>query len=158
MGLLSDNVDEGMNFADVQAPTFEPVKAGWYGCAITNTELRTTSAESKKYPNCPMINVEFTVQEGDNANRKFWRNYLLHPDFAGFLKQLFIAAGWSEDEVNESDFDPEADELEGRELDVRVNKKKSDYSGDMENNVTGVAPAGSKAKGSKASGGDSLMP
>jgi hypothetical protein len=159
MGLLDGIADEGVNFADVQAPSFDALPSGWYPCAITDISHSTSKADSKKYPNVPMINVEFTIQSGDFENRRFWRNYLVHPDFLGYLKQLFLGVGYSEEEVNTSGFDPSDDELMGREVDVKVNRKKSDYSGDLENNVTGLALAGSKTSGGSSSGsGESLLP
>lgn len=157
MGIL-DQMDEGVNFAGVQAPSFDALKAGWYHCSVTDIQHGESSAESKKYPNCPMMNVEWTIQSGPHENRRFWRNYLLHPDFLGYLKGFFEAAGFSEEEIDAEGFDPDDDEILGKEMDVKVNRKKSNYTGDYENNVNGLAPVGTKVKGEGGSNGDSLMP
>jgi hypothetical protein len=160
MGLLDQVEGGGVNFADVEAPSFELAPKGWYHCVISDTEMRETSSTSKKYPNVPMLNVEFTVSDGPYENRKFWRNYILHANLMGFFKQLLLSVGYEEAEIDDEDFDLDEEDLHDRQIDVKVRIRKATDQYDASNDVQQVAPydperkvVSEEAKEAKAKGG-----
>ena len=146
MGVLDQADMQGVNFADAEAPSFDALPRGWYPTTITDVEEGETSDGAKKYPKVPYGRVEFTcTDDSEYENRRFWRTYLVHPDFLGALKQLLVASGvYSEAEVNADGFDFDWDELVDAQVDVKVNRKKGkgDYADTMQNNVTQVATYG----------------
>jgi hypothetical protein len=168
MGILAQA--DGVNFADVEAKSggFKARPKGWYPVIIDTAEEGETSENSAKYPNEPMLSVDLLINEGDYDEGHFFNNFIIHADFLGYLKAFLIACGYSKEEVDDKDFDFDAEDLEGIELDVKVNKKKArgGYGDDdgYQNNCVEFRPRGqapqpyvtkedSKAAAPKASAG-----
>ena len=62
----------------------------------------------------------------------------------GMLARFFIAIGYDEAEVLSGEFDPDYEDMIGRECRVVVGQREwPKDSGEMQNNVKGVKPVGS---------------
>lgn len=121
----------GIDFTDVQAPSFEPLPAGWYHVAVTDWNAVETKNEGKLPAGTPGINWEFTVQSGDYENRRVWENHWLHQNTLGFLKSLLAATGnYTEEQLSGPmpGFDPQ--DVIGAELAVKLSIRKSEQYGD----------------------------
>jgi len=138
-----------VDMSDVQTNDFEALPAGTYICYITDGEERVTSEESPKIPNEPYLRMEFTIAEGqEHAGRKFWGNAYLQPssNLLWTLKGLLVATGeFTSEQFDAGDIDfrltddedGEGPALIGTLIKVKVDRKKSDYNGEYQNNVKG---------------------
>jgi len=137
-----------VNFTDVEVSNFEPLPSGWYTVAVTDGEIRESGPASKN-PGAEYIHWEYTVQEGDSANRKVWDNTSMLPQALFSLKGLLAATGrFSDDQIN-GELDFEIDDVVGATLQVRVAQREHD--GNIYNDVKGYKAVGEKVSAGKSS-------
>jgi hypothetical protein len=136
-----------INFADTEVNDFEPLPAGWYTVAVTDGEMKESGPNSKN-PGSEYIHWEYTVQEGQFANRKVWDNTTLLPHALFSLKGLLAAAGFPVD----GDLDFEIDDVIGKQIQVKLSQREAD-NGNTYNDVKGY-----KAVGVAVGGSNSLLP
>ena len=147
--------------ADESAGQFDAIPAGTYNCYIHEADWRATkdSPEAKLAANTPYLNVQFaitddTARDGSKVkNRRVFGKYFVPAEgtvpadklayHRGTMMNFLKAAGFTPEEMQKKGFrlDPEA--LQGRELQVVVNRSKNNYTGEFDNNVRGVKPQGS---------------
>lgn len=132
-----------INFADTETQDFEPLPSGWYNVAVTDGELR--ESKSEKNPGSQYIHWEYTVQDGDHANRKLWDNTTLLPHALFSLKGLLAACGFNV----EGDLDFEIEDVLGKQLQVKVSQRE--HEGNTYNDVKSYKGTGEKVSGGKSS-------
>jgi hypothetical protein len=135
-----------INFAETEVQDFEPLPSGWYTVAVTDGEIRESGPQSKN-PGAEYIHWEYTVQEGQFANRKVWDNTTLLPHALFSLKGLLGAAGFPVD----GDLDFEIDDVIGKQVQVKLSQRDAD-NGNTYNDVKGYKAAGASV------GSNSLLP
>lgn len=104
----------------------EPLPAAVYAAKITNAELKQSKSSDSE-----MIAVEFTVQDGDFANRKLFRNYSLSEKALGFLKELC-----EKGKIEFSDDGLDTEDMLGAEVSLQVGQRE--YEGRLTNDVEKV--------------------
>src|SRR5688500_12895977 len=82
-----------INFAEVE-DRFGAIPANTYLVTIVKGEVKTSKPESPKYPNCPYINWQLKVKDGDYAGRVVFHINMLHEDFYSNLKETLAACGF----------------------------------------------------------------
>jgi len=123
-----------VNFSDVESKSFDPVPAGTYHVKITDGELKETSGGGKLPGGTPMINWEFTIQNGPYEGRRLWTNTVIHERTLFNLKALLEASGrFNEAQLSGGDIDFEIDDLIGADLKIVVAQRE--YNGDTVNDV-----------------------
>jgi hypothetical protein len=150
----------GLNLAgaDISGQGFEAVESGPYHCKVRKVEVKHTTGDSGSLPKgTPYLNVQFQVVEGENHEKRvFFGKYFMAPAkidgkpyehkqmMDAMLGGFFKALGYDEEEITAKGFDPDADELEGKELTVIVGQqqKYNAEPGVMDNIVKGVRPLG----------------
>jgi hypothetical protein len=148
---------------------FDPIPGGTYHVKITDGELRETKNEGKLPAGTPGVNWEFTVQDGENADRKVWTNQWIHPKTIGFLKGTLEATGkFTEAEINSDDLDVQdaIDRSIGADLTIRVSYRAASEQYDASNDVKSIKKWDGKASqatsgtaaGQAASNTGSLLP
>ena len=170
----------GLNLAgaDLAGSDFDAIPAGTYRCEVVKLEMKKTKgSEGSVLPaGTPMINAQFKVldetkEDGDGnevkvANRRVFRQLIIAPAKVGgkayehkktmdrILGQFFKCVGYSEDEILSGDFDPDFDEIKGRELLVVVAQKKKwgtkDEDNIKDNEVKGFKPLSESGNGTPA--------
>jgi hypothetical protein len=158
----------GLNLAgaDLSGSDFEAIPSGTYHCAVQDVQMKETKGgENAKLPKgTPMINLQFRVMGGEYDNRRVFRQLIIAPEKVGnkkyehkavmdrILGQFFKSLGYSEDEITSEGFDPEPEDIIGRELLVVVSQKQKYNApeGVMDNEVKGFkALNATVASGSK---------
>ena len=118
-----------IDFSNV-ASGFEPIEPGTYLANLTSLEM-------KQGPKGPYIKWEFTLSEGEHANRKVWNNTSLAPQSLWVLKQILKDAFKFSDEELSGNFDTdELTELVGQEVAVVLTNE--DYQGQTQTRVVAV--------------------
>jgi hypothetical protein len=158
----------GLNLAgaDLSGSDFEAIPSAWYHCEVSDIRPIAVKNDDGKLPKgTPGINVHLKVVDGEYKNRMVFRNLYMAPAKIGnkayehkatmdrILGQFFVCLGFTSDEVTGGDFDPDVEDLKGRELLVSVGQKKKYNAPDgvMDNEVKGFRPL------SSASGSDSAL-
>jgi hypothetical protein len=138
---------------------FDPVPKGWYRCNVFEVKAKESGPNSKN-PGSPQINVQFKIQDGEEAadgsdtkvaNRRGFKLFNLYGDTPFDTINFFKALGYSYEQIKEEGVD--TDDLEGEELEVyfgtRVKQIKNasgkyvnDPDGEKENNLTGFRAIG----------------
>jgi hypothetical protein len=129
-----------VNFTDVEVRSFDPLPSGKYLVAISDAEIKESGPQAKN-PGSEYINFEFTVQEGDYADKKIWSNASLLPHALFSIKGILDAVGQGSD--GELEF--ELDDLIGQQLVVKVVKKPATAEYDERNEVKGYYAVGGGA-------------
>lgn len=155
-----------VNFSDEEAGSesldFEPLPSGNYPVILTDGEIRYSTSEKNKGK--PYWHLEFTVVEGHpNAGRKFWGNVMLFEGALYSLAQIAKALDM-EDQIIKKGRVPSIDDIVGKELVLRVQKKRNKYLEERDgsdepiwtNEVRSYAPAGTSTKA--GSGSSSVLP
>ena len=150
-----------VNFSNEEASSesfdFEPLPSGNYPVILTDGEIRESTSEKNKGK--PYWHLEFTVIEGHpNEGRKFWGNVMLFEGALYSLAQLAKAIGM-EDQIIKKGKVPSIDDIVGKELVLRIQKKRNTYLEERDgsdtpiwtNEVKGYASAGTKGAASKSS-------
>ena len=101
----------------------DPLPAGVYLTKITAAEVKESKSSDSQ-----MIAVTFTVQDGDFANRKLWRNFSLSEKALGFLKELCEKGNI---EFSKEGLDTE--DMLGADLSLQVGQRE--YEGRLTNEV-----------------------
>lgn len=150
--------------ADESAGQFDAIPAGTYNCYIHEADWRKTSNPdgTKALPHeTPYLNVQFCITD-ENArdgskvkNRRVFGKYFVPAEGAipadklayhrGTMLNFLKAAGYTQEQMQKKGFRLDPDELNGKELQVVVNRQKNDFTGEFDNSVRGVKPAGEMA-------------
>lgn len=166
----------GLNLAgaDLSGGDFDAIPSGTYHCKVHKLEMKQTKgSEGSVLPKgVPMINVQFAVEDetrddpdGDEVkvkNRRLFRQLIIAPAKVGgkpyehkkvmdrILGQFFKCVGYSEDEILSGDFDPDFDEIKGKDILVVVGQKQKwgAEEGVMDNEVKGFKPYDAAGNGS----------
>lgn len=127
-----------INFAEVEG--FTQLEKGKYHFAVTDGEVKETSPESK-HPEVDFWNLELTVQDGPKEGEKEFMNIMLPPYEPFTLVSLLRATvgqhDWTDEDVQNGEFEVELDDLLGLEFvaNVAPQKGNEDY-----NNVSRIKP------------------
>ena len=100
-------------FADV-TDAFEPLPSGTYSAIVFKGELKV-AGEAAKHPGSNYIAWEFNITEEGYEKRKAWMNTSLVPTALGMLKRFLKAVGYTDDELNNPEFELDIDEVTGRD-------------------------------------------
>ena len=159
----------GLNLAgaDLSNTGFEAIPSATYHCSVVKIDLKETSGSGSLPKGTPMINVQFKVEGGEFNNRRLFRQLIIAPaKIAGkpyehkavmdrILGQFFECLGFSKDEITTEGFDPDPEDLYGRELLVVVGQKAKynpnndpALEGVMDNEVKGFRSLTSASSGS----------
>jgi hypothetical protein len=142
-----------VDFSGVESKNFDAIPGGWYHVKVTDGE-QTETKEAKKLPaGTPGVNWEFTVQDGEYADRKVWTNTWLHENSIWALKGLLEATGrYSAEQLAES-LEFEIDDVIGSDVMIRVAIR--DYNGDDVNDVKRIKAYTGETS---STGSSSLLP
>lgn len=170
----------GLNLAgaDLAGTDFDAIPSGTYHCTVFKMEMKKTkgSANSVLPAGTPMINVQCRVEQetaedpdGNEVkvkNRRLFRQLIIAPAKVGgkpyehkktmdrILGQFFKCVGYSEEEILSGDFNPDLDEIKGRDILVTVGQKvkygTDPDDGIMDNEVKGFKPYGGDSEGTPA--------
>lgn len=146
----------GLNLAGADLGGFDAIPADTYDCAIQEVSDTAIKGEDGNLPKgTPGLNVQFRVVGGEFDNRRLFNTYWIAPAkiggkaydkkkmMDGMLARFFIAIGYDEAEVTGGEFDPDYEDMVGRECRVVVGQREwPKDSGDMQNNVKNVKPVG----------------
>ena len=149
-----------LNLKDADLKGFDAIPAGSYDALVYEVTQGTTEGkEDAKLPaGTPFFNVQFKVDGGEYNNRRLFRKFIIAPAklngkpyehkrmMDGMIAKFFIAVGFEEDEVLGGDFDPDMDDLAGREC--RIVVKQREWNGTMQNDVTAFKPRTDSVAGS----------
>ena len=113
--------------------TFDPIPAGKYLAAITESEMKDTKAGTGRY-----LQLTFTIIEGEHKNRILWARLNLHTPNAtavkiarGELSAICHAVGVLQPR--------DSVELHNLPLMITVKCKKRDDTGEIVNEIKGYA-------------------
>lgn len=154
---MSENGLGPLNLSDGDTSGFEALDAGRYPATVFEIKIdsvKNKDGQGKMPAGTPMIKVQYRLSGEGVENRRVFQQFVIppvgyDPDAArklkGMLINFFIATGDTEEQVRSSDFDPDYEDYIGREVVVVLSKKEyPPNSGEYQNNVTGVKPAGSE--------------
>jgi hypothetical protein len=130
-----------LNLADADLSGFEAVLAGTYEAQVHEVTWKETSGKGKLPKGTPMLNVQFkldgTDEEGKSVkNRRVFYTLVIPPEkingkayeHAGMMKanlvRFLIAIGYSKEEVMGGSFDPDPDDMKGRNCRVVVARRE----------------------------------
>jgi hypothetical protein len=153
--------------ADESAGQFDAIPAQTYNCYIHDATWKATSNPdgSKALPHeTPYLNVQFcitdeTARDGTKVkNRRLFGKYFVPAEGSipadklayhrGTMLNFLKAAGYTQEQIQKKGFRLDTEDLNGKELQVVADRKKNDYTGEFDNNVRGVKPAGELAAAS----------
>jgi Protein of unknown function (DUF669) len=153
-----------LNLSGADLKGFEPLPAGTYDASVYEVSMKETKGgDDAKLPGgTPMLNVQFKIDGGDYDNRRVFRSFIIAPDkiggkkyekkamFDGMLARFFMALGYDESEVVSDDFDPDFEDLVGKECRVTlsVNPGNEDRGWAPSNDVKAVRPRSEATAGS----------
>jgi len=138
-----------LNLSGAKETTFEPIPSGWYNATIYQVEAIETDNPDGNLPvGTPGINVQFKVDYEGQDRRVFTRYYIAPDDYDkkdvmdSMMFTFLKSAGIPEDDLRKKSFDLDPEDLQGREIRVKVgvrpaNKEKG-Y--DASNEVKAVKP------------------
>lgn len=131
--------------ASSEAKSFDPLPSGNYHVRITEITTKECGPNSKNVGK-EYWSVEFTVQDGEYADRKVWTNVMLFEGALYSLVQLLKATGHA-DAVT-SGAVPDVEIFISAELTVAVKKQRNTYMEDQ--NGDGLPVWSSEVKSMKA--------
>lgn len=165
----------GLNLAgaDLAGTDFDAIPSGTYHCKVFKMEMKKTKGGDNAIlpKGTPMINVQFAVEQemdADNEmkvkNRRLFRQLIIAPAKIGgkpyehkkvmdrILGQFFKCVGYSEEEILSGDFNPDFDDIKGKDILVVVGQKQKwgAEDGVMDNEVKGFKPFGESENGTPA--------
>lgn len=159
-----------------EARDFSPIPNGKYLVAVTEMELKECGEDSKN-PGKPYYNMEFTVQEGDYADRTLFTNAMLFPGalytIVQFLKSQGVQFNGTNFQVDgyEQNVIPDMEWFEGRTCVVTVYMTKGKLKAgepkggeryndrpEIKNFWPPTTSVGNKPSGKVASGNASMLP
>lgn len=128
-----------VSFDGVESRSFEPLPVGRYPAKVSALDYNPESARSGE----PTVAWEFTVSEGEYANRKAFLNTSLQKQALWSTMRILIALGYSEAEVKAKQWDfedPETvDEIVGRDCIVSIGHRR--FEGEKRQQVRRVLTA-----------------
>jgi hypothetical protein len=126
-------------FSDVDVQDFTPMPSGTYGAKIVAAEWREANDDTKKaweeenpgeeHPG--YINWEFDITEPEEYNnRKAWRNTSLTPKGLPMLKELLLAVGETDEDLNNDEYVLEPSDHIGKDvrLSLGIDRKRPDQN------------------------------
>jgi hypothetical protein len=144
-----------VNFSSEEASSEarKPIPRGYYHVKITDIDLR--ESQSEKNNGKPYWGIEFTVQDGEYADKKVWTNCMLFEGALYTFSQLMKALGY---DVRSGEFEvPDPEDLISRDVVVRVTirpeRTVGDKNYDESNEVKSIAPWVEGTKLSSVAGG-----
>jgi len=153
-----------LNLSDADLSGFEAIDPGRYNAEVFEMSWDAVKNAGGKTPvGTPMLKIQFRLTDEGVENRRVFTQYVVPPadydpkkkaTMNGMIAQYFIALGFTEEQVKDKKFNPDFEDLKGREVVVvlgREQKKDRDgnlVEGEFNNPVKGVKPAGSIASGS----------
>lgn len=153
-----------LNMSDADLKGFEPLPAGTYDAVVYEVTMKETKgSDGAKLPaGTPMLNVQFKIDGGEYDNRRVFRSFIIAPEkigkdkydkkamFDGMLARFFMAIGYEESEVVSDSFEPEIEDLAGRECRVTlsVNPGNEERGWAPSNDVKAVRPRAEATAGS----------
>jgi len=133
------------SFADVQETSFEPLPAGKYECSVFEAEMKEAGPNAK-HPGSQYIGFTFNVtEEGEYQNRKLWHNVSLVPEARGMLK-AFLKVFYTEDELNDPEFEFEPGDLVGQPCVAVVRTGVNPNTNEPNNSVRRIEKPGETEK------------
>lgn len=120
-----------VNFAEIE--DYKPLEPGKYHFAVTDGEVKETGPD-KKHPGVDYWFIELTVQDGPNQGKKQSLPVMLPPyepyALVNILRATVGQHKWSEEEVQDGEFDVELDDLLELEFVAKVQPQKgnSDFN------------------------------
>lgn len=157
----------GLNLAgaDLAGTDFDAIPSGTYHCTVFKMEMKQTKgSETSVLPKgTPMINIQLKVEDENSAdgemkvkNRRLFRQLIIAPAKIGgkayehkktmdrILGQFFKCVGYDEEEILSGDFNPDFDEIKGKDILVVVGQKQKwgAEEGVMDNEVKGFKAYG----------------
>ena len=129
---------------------FEVMPKGVYTLEVLDATETKTGPDSKN-PGSDMIKLELGVIDDEQwEGRKLWQNIVFTEKSKGMVKANLLALGYSEDELDDPDFEVDADDLIGRQCQAIVNVKVNPDTKDLppaqqeqQNNIRRLLPVGS---------------
>lgn len=153
-----------LNLKDADVKGFDAIPANTYDATVYEVTMgETKGSEGSKLPaGTPFINVQFKIDGGEYDNRRVFRKFIIPPAkvngkpyehkamMEGMLVKFFVALGFDEDAVTAESFEPELEDLVGRECRVTVKYKAEDTERGYpaSNDVTAVRPRSEATAGS----------
>lgn len=167
---MSEGLGLNLAGADLAGTDFEALPSATYHCEVVKLEMKKTKGGNNSVlpAGTPMINVQVkvvqdTVEDPDGnevkcKNRRFFRSLIIAPAKVGgkpyehkktmdrILGQFFKCVGYTEEEILSGDFNPDFDDIKGRDILVTVSQKvkygTNPDDGIMDNEVKGFRPYG----------------
>lgn len=155
-----------LNLSGAKEMRFEPVEAGWYDATIFEASVVMTENPEGNLPvGTPGINVQFKLDPNDERtggmDRRVFRRYYIAPEgyakkeqLDGMMFAFLRDAGYEEDELRKKSFKLEPEDLQGRQvrvkLSIRPENKEKGY--DAQNEVKATKPVGEGAESDNALG------
>lgn len=161
----------GLDLSGADTAGFEALPAGTYNAVVEEAEMEETQGgENAKLPaGTPMIAVTFKVTDDEEVtverdgqkktfstkDRRAWRRYIIAPakvngkayehkaKMDGILVRFLTGIGYNAEEVTSGDFNLDVEDFTGRECRIVLGIRE--YEGNLQNEVKGVKPVGSKA-------------
>lgn len=137
-----------LNLAGADKGGFDAIPSDTYDCAIQEVTMTEVKGEDGNLPKgTPGLNIQFRVVGGEFDNRRLFNTYWIAPKkyekkamMDGMLSRFFVALGYDEAEVTGGTFEPDTEDLVGKELRVVVGQRE--YNNEMQNVVKNVKPVG----------------
>lgn len=153
-----------LNLSNADVKGFDAIPANTYDATVYEVSMgETKGGEGSKLPGgTPFLNVQFKIDGGEYDNRRVFRKFIIPPAkvngkayehkamMEGMLVKFFLAIGYDEAEVTGEDFEPELEDLVGRECRVTVKYREADEEKGYpaSNDVTAVRPRSEATAGS----------
>jgi len=127
-------------FADVE-DAFAPLPPGNYHAVVFKGELKE-AGENAKNPGSQYIAWEFNILDEGFEKRKAWMNTSLVPNALPMLKRFLLAVGYEEEELNNTEFGIDIDEVISRECRLVIVESVNPNTDEKTHSVKRILPAG----------------
>lgn len=122
-----------VNLAGISVGEYDALPKSLYNCRVTSF-IDKVSKTGK-----PMVEWQFTVQDGDMKGRKIWLNNTLTKESLWAYKRTLLAVGYTEEQL-EGDVEIEAEDVIDQECVIRTDQEM--YNGKAQTRVTGLYAPG----------------
>lgn len=145
-----------LNLSKADLKGFDAIPAGTYDATVYEAKMEETKGgEGSKLPaGTPKLNVQFKIDGGEHDNRRVFRGFVIAPAklngkpyehkamMDGMIARFFMACGYEEEEVLSDSFEPDLNDLNGREVRITVKYRAADDEKGYpaQNDVTTVRP------------------
>lgn len=153
-----------LNLSSADLKGFDAIPAGTYDAVVYEVSMgETKGSEGSVLPaGTPYLNVQFKVDGGEYDNRRVFRKFIIAPAkignkayehkgmMDGMLARFFMGIGYDESEVIADDFEPEMEDIQGRECRIQVKYRPADDDKGYpaQNEVAAVRPRSEATAGS----------